>query len=43
MLDKLAGIENRWIEIGEQMTDPNVIADMKKFIKLSKDYRMPGI
>ncbi len=39
MLDKLAGIENRWIEIGEQMTDPNVIADMKKFIKLSKDYR----
>lgn len=39
MLDRLAGIENRWIEIGEQMTDPDVIADMKKFIKLSKDYR----
>ena len=39
MLDKLAAIHNRWIEIGEQMTDPDVIADMKKFIKLNKDYR----
>ncbi len=39
MLDKLAGLENRWIEIGEQMTDPEVIADMKKYVKLSKDYR----
>ncbi len=39
MLDKLAIIHNRWLNIGEQMTDPDVISDMKKFIKLSKDYR----
>ncbi len=39
MLDKLAAIYNRWLEIGEQMTDPEIISDMKKFVKLNKDYR----
>ncbi len=39
MLDRLAGIHNRWIEIGEQMNDPEVISDMKRFVKLNRDYR----
>ena len=39
MLDKLEGIYNRWQDIGEMMNDPNVMADMKKFIKLNKDYK----
>jgi len=39
MIDKLEGIYKRWIEIGEQMNDPDVMADMKKFIKLNKDYK----
>jgi len=39
MLDKLATIHNRWLNISEQMTDPDVISDMKKFVKLNKDYR----
>jgi len=39
MLDKLATIYNRWLNIGEQMTDPDTISDMKKFVKLNKDYR----
>jgi len=39
MIDKLEGIYKRWVEIGEQMNDPDVIADMKKFIKLNKDYK----
>ena len=39
MLDKLAALKRRYIEIGEQMTDPAVIADMKKFIQLNKDYK----
>ncbi|MFH1001322.1 MAG: peptide chain release factor 1 [Bacteroidota bacterium] len=39
MLDKLAGIKRRFEEIGEQMTDPEIIADMKKFVQLNKDYR----
>jgi len=39
MLDKLSGIKRRYEEIGEQMTDPAVIADMKKFVQLNKDYK----
>lgn len=39
MLDKLAAIKNRSDEIAEQMTDPAVIADMKKFVQLNKDYK----
>ncbi len=39
MLDKLAAIHNRWLEISEQMTDPEVISDMKRYVKLNKDYR----
>ncbi|MCK5856810.1 MAG: peptide chain release factor 1 [Bacteroidales bacterium] len=39
MLERLAGIHNRWLEIGEQMNNPAVIADMKRFVKLNRDYR----
>lgn len=39
MLDKLEGIYKRWQEIGEKMNDPGVMKDMKKFIKLNKDYK----
>jgi peptide chain release factor 1 len=38
MLDKLAELHRKYEEIAEQMTDPAVIADMKKFVKLNKDY-----
>lgn len=39
MLDKLEAINQRFIQIGEEMTKPDVIADMKKFIQLNKDYK----
>jgi peptide chain release factor 1 len=39
ILDKLETIKNRWEEIAEQMNDPDVMADVKKFVKLNKDYR----
>ena len=39
MIDKLAAIKTRYDEIAEQMTDPAVIADMKKFVQLNKDYK----
>ncbi len=39
MLDKLASIKRRYEEIGEQMTDPASMSDMKKFVQLSKDYK----
>ena len=39
MLDKLAAIKNRWVEVGKQLTDPEVMSDMKKYVKLNKDYK----
>jgi peptide chain release factor 1 len=39
ILDKLEVVKNRWEEISEQMNDPEVMSDMKKYVKLNKDYK----
>lgn len=39
MLEKLEAIYTRYQEIEQQMNDPQVTADMKRFVKLSKDYK----
>lgn len=39
ILDKLEGIRLRFEEVGQLLTDPAVISDMKKFVKLNKEYR----
>lgn len=39
MLDKLEAIEQRHIQVGEQLTDPGVLADMKRFKQLNKEYK----
>jgi peptide chain release factor 1 len=39
LLEKLEIIYLRWEEIGNQITQPDVVADMKRFVKLSKDYK----
>jgi peptide chain release factor 1 len=39
LLDKLKGIKIRFEETGQQITNPEVIADIKKFIALNKEYR----
>jgi peptide chain release factor 1 len=39
MLEKLEAIYQRFMEIEKEMNDPAVVADMKKFIKLNKDYK----
>ncbi len=39
ILDKLEVVKNRWEEISEQMNDPDVITDMKRYVKLNKDYK----
>ncbi|MCH8902381.1 MAG: peptide chain release factor 1 [Bacteroidetes bacterium] len=39
MLEKLEGIKQRWLAIGQQIIDPEVIADMKRYIRLSKEYK----
>jgi len=39
MLDKLKAIHDRWEEIGRQMNEPDIMTDVKRFIRLSKDYK----
>ncbi len=39
MLDKLEAIYSRYQEIEQQMNDPAVTSDMKRYVKLSKDYK----
>ncbi len=39
MLDKLEEIHRRYLQIEEQMNDPLVTSDMKRFIQLNKDYK----
>lgn len=36
MLDKIISIEKSYNELGEKLSDPNIIADYKEFTKLSK-------
>jgi len=39
ILEKLEDIKARYEEVGEQIADPNVIGDMKRYVKLNKEYR----
>ena len=39
LLEKLEQIYQRWLQIGEEITQPDAMSDMKKFIKMSKDYK----
>ena len=38
LLDKLKDLQLRFQEIGILITDPAVIADQKRYVKLSKEY-----
>lgn len=39
MLDKLESIYNRWVELNEELAQPDVMSDMKRYIKISKDIK----
>jgi peptide chain release factor 1 len=39
LLEKLEGLVTRFEEVSTLITDPSVISDMKRFIKLNKEYR----
>lgn len=39
LLGRLDGIESRFEEVSTLITDPDVIADMKRYIRLSKEYK----
>ncbi len=39
ILSRLDGLKHKFEEIGQQLSDPDVIADMKKYVALNKEYR----
>jgi peptide chain release factor 1 len=39
ILDKLEGVKIRFDEVSELITDPGVISDMKRYVKLNKEYK----
>ncbi len=39
ILSKLEGLRQKFEEIGQQITDPAVMADMKRYVSLNKEYR----
>lgn len=39
LLEKLEGLQHKFEEISTLITDPSVIADQKRYVKLNKEYR----
>lgn len=39
LLERLSGIESRFEEVSTLITDPAVIADMKRYVRLTKEYK----
>lgn len=39
LLEKLEAINNRFKEVAQQITDPDIIGDMKRYIQLNKEYK----
>jgi peptide chain release factor 1 len=39
ILDRLLGVKKRFVEVGELLTSPDVMSDMKRYIKLNKEYK----
>jgi len=39
IINKLEGIKLRFEEVGQQITDPSIISDMQRYIRLNKEYK----
>ena len=39
MIDKLEAIKIRFDEVSKLIVDPSIIADMKRYVKLNKEYK----
>ena len=42
LLEKLDGLVSRFEEVSTLITDPSVIADQKRYVKLTKEYKELG-
>ena len=39
ILEKLKGVKQRFIEVGELLTKPDVLSDMDRYVRLSREYK----
>jgi len=39
ILERLTGVKTRFIEVGELLTSPDILSDMSRYVKLSKEYK----
>ena len=39
ILERLEGVKQRFIDVGELLTQPEVLSDMDKYVKLNKEYK----
>ena len=39
IIEKLEGVKSRFDEVGRMISDPNAMSDMKRYVKLNKEYK----
>lgn len=39
ILEKLEGVKTRFVEVSELLTRPDILSDMKRYVKLNKEFR----
>lgn len=39
ILERLEGVKQRFIEVGDLLTHPDILSDMKKYVRLNKEYK----
>lgn len=39
ILERLEGVKQRFVEVGDLLTTPGILSDMKKYVKLNKEYK----
>ena len=39
ILERLKGVKERFEEVGRLINEPDIIADMKRYVKLNKEYK----
>ena len=39
LLDKYEGIKIRFDEVSQQISDPDIMKDMKRYVKLNQEYK----
>jgi peptide chain release factor 1 len=39
ILERLEGVKHRFIEVGELLTQPDILSDMERYVKLNREYK----